>query len=241
VLAVGVVWLWRRPDARGPRTYFLAMLIGYALLASEAGARIVVAGLNHGLTRVMSPGDARGADAVVVLGGGAATANVGGQVGGTLTGASLLRALEGARVFKLIDARVLIASAGIPRPDLQIRPESQMIRDVLVRCGIAESAIVEEAVSRTTREQAQLIGPVLRTHHVERFVLVTSPTHMRRSLAVFHAAGLNPIPSVAPLHSEDRRAPFPILPNADSLLLADDAVYEYAAWVYYWSRGWVGR
>jgi uncharacterized SAM-binding protein YcdF (DUF218 family) len=185
----------------------------------------------------MSPADAAGADAVVVLGGGAGTAQVGAEIGGTLTAASLLRALEAARVFKAIGARVLVASGGIPRPDRQLRPESEMIRDVLVRAGIPREAIVEDSVSRTTYEQAMLIGPVLKAHRVERFVLVTSPTHMRRSLAVFHAAGLEPIPSTTPLRSEASPPPFPLLPNGDSLLLSDEALYEYAAWMYYWSRG----
>jgi uncharacterized SAM-binding protein YcdF (DUF218 family) len=241
VLAAGVVWLWRRPDSRGPRRYFLTILLGYGLLASEAGARLVVAGLTHGLTRVMSQADAPGADAVVILGGGAATARVGDVVGGTLTASSLLRALEGARVFKAIGARVLIASGGIPRPDLQLRPESEMLRDVLMRTGIAQSAVVEESVSRTTHEQSLLIGPILRAHHVDRFVLVTSPTHMGRSLAAFRTAGLNPTGSAPPLRSEAAPRMFPFMPNSESLLLTDDGLYEYAAWIYYWSRGWVGR
>jgi uncharacterized SAM-binding protein YcdF (DUF218 family) len=189
----------------------------------------------------MSPADAPGADTVVILGGGAATAWVGGEVGGTLTGSSLLRALEGARVFKAIGARLVIASGGIPRPDLQLRPESEMLRDALMRTGIASSAIVEESMSRTTHEQSLLIGPILRAHHVDRFVLVTSPTHMRRSLAAFRTAGLNPTGSAAPLRSEAAPPPFPFLPNGESLLLSDDGLYEYAAWIYYWSRGWVGR
>lgn len=240
MLAAGVVRLWRRPDARGPRRYFLAVVVGYGLLASEAGARLVIAGLNRGLTRVMSPADAPGADAVVILGGGAATARVGGEVGGTLTATSLLRALEGARAFKAIGARLLIASGGIPRPDLQLRPESEMMREVLVGTGIPPGAIIEEIESRTTHEQALVIGPLLRAHHVERFVLVTSTTHMRRSLAAFRAAGLNPTGSAAPLRSETAPRIFPFLPNSDSLLLSDEGLYEYAAWIYYWSHGWVG-
>src|SRR5262249_15141338 len=102
-------------------------------------------------------------------------------------------------------------------------------------------AIVEERASRTTHEQALLIGPILRQHHVERFVLVTSPTHMRRSLAAFRAAGLTPAGSATPIRSESSPPIFPLLPDSDSLLMSDEALYEYAAWIYYWSHGWVGR
>ncbi len=241
VLAIGVVWLWRRPASRVPRRYLMAVVLGYWFVSTPLGATLLVGGLGHGLTRVTTRDDARGADAVVVLGGGAMTAEVGGDVAGRLTTSSMMRALEGARVFKLIGARVLIASGGIPRPDLQRRPESEMLRELMVKVGVAPSAIVEESQSNTTRDQARLLGPVLRAADVKRFVLVTSPTHMRRSLAVFRAAGLDPVPSVAPIRSDGWLAPPWLLPNDESLALSDDAMYNYAAWVYYWARGWTTR
>jgi uncharacterized SAM-binding protein YcdF (DUF218 family) len=61
---------------------------------------------------------------------------------------------------------------------------------------------------------------------------------MRRALAVFRAAGLDPIPSPAALRSETASRPFFLLPNDESLWLSDDAAYAYAASAYYWWRGW---
>jgi uncharacterized SAM-binding protein YcdF (DUF218 family) len=238
LLVIGVVWLWRRPASRWPLRYWAAVAFGYWFVMTPVGATLLVGGLSHGLTTVATREEARGADAVVVLGGGVHTASVGGEVAGTLTGTSLLRALEGARVFKLIGARVLIVSGGIPRPDRQFRPESEMLRDVMIKVGVAPSAIVEESQSRTTREQALQIGPVLRAAHVQRFVLVTTPSHMRRSLALFQTAGLDPVPSLAPLRSDGVPPPPWLLPNYDSFALSDEAVYDYAAGVYYWARGW---
>ena len=85
-----------------------------------------------------------------------------------------------------------------------------------------------------------LVGPVLRAHGAKGFVLVTSPAHMRRALAVFRAEGLDPVPSVAPIRSEHlsrrRRCCFR-MPTA--LWLADQVLYEYAATVYYWWSGWL--
>ena len=91
------------------------------------GAALLVAGLGHGFSALHSREEARGAEAVVVLGGGAGTMSGGGQVVGVLTPQSILRALEGARVAKLIGAKLVIASGGLPRPDLQLKPESEMI------------------------------------------------------------------------------------------------------------------
>jgi uncharacterized SAM-binding protein YcdF (DUF218 family) len=238
LLAIGVAWSWRRPAARGPRLYWTSLALAYWFAATPVGADLLNSGLSRGVTRIYSRDQGRGADAVVLLGGGANTVSVGGEVAGTLPVGSILRALEAARVFKLIDARILIASGGIPRPDLVLRPESDMLRDVLLKAGVAPAAIVEESRSKNTREQALLVGPLLRAADVKRFVLVTSPAHMKRSLAVFRAAGLQPIGSAAPPRSEHLRGQPRLLPNGESLWASDDALYNYAAWVYYWGRGW---
>ena len=101
------------------------------------------------------------------------------------------------------------------------------------------AAVIEESQSRSTRDQAMLIAPILRSRHSPRFVLVTSPTHMRRSLAVFRAAGFDPVASLAPVRSEHVRPPRWFMPNDDSFSLSDAAVYDYLALAYYWSRGWL--
>jgi uncharacterized SAM-binding protein YcdF (DUF218 family) len=238
LLAAGVAWLWRRPLSRGPRWYFAAVALGYWFVTTPLGAGLLVQGLSRGLARVTTREQARGADAVVVLGGGASTAIVGGEVGGALTGSTLIRALEGVRVYKLIGARLLVVSGGIPRPDRQVQPESRLLRDFAANAGIPRPAIIEESQSKSTRDQALLVGPLLRAHHVQQFVLVTSPMHMRRSLAVFRAAGLDPVPSIAPLRSEQLLPPFWFVPNDESWWLSDMAVYDYAALGYYWWRGW---
>ena len=239
VLAIAAVWLWRRPASRGLRLYVLTVTLGYWLVTTSLGAYVLVTPLSHGMPRITSRDQARDAQAVVVLGGGAFTARVGEKFGGALTGSSLMRALEAARVNEIVGAPIVIASGGIPRPDRDVRPESEMLRDMLVKAGVPPGAIVEESQSKTTHEQAVAVVSLLRERHIERFVLVTSQTHMRRSLAVFRAAGVNPVPSVAPLRSEMSLPPPPLLPNVESLSLSDDAVYEYAAFVYYWARGYL--
>jgi uncharacterized SAM-binding protein YcdF (DUF218 family) len=237
-LAIGVLFLWRKGSVRVVRWYLTVLLLGYFVVTTPLGARALVAGLSDGYPRLEAADAAQGADTVVVLGGGSDTVRIGDAVVARPTRPSLLRALEGARVFKLIGARLAIVLGGMPRPERQLVPESQVLCDVLVAAGVPASAIVQEASSKTTRDQARLIGPMLAANNVSRFVLVTSPTHMRRSVAVFRAAGLDPIPSVAPVRADNAPATPLLLPNDEALALADEAVYDYAATVYYWLRGW---
>ena len=239
VVAIGVVWLWQRPASKGLRAYVVAMTLGYWLASTSLGAWILTAPLSRGMPRIMTPDETRGAQAIVVLGGGAITARVGQESGGVLTSSSLMRALEAARLCEMTGATLVIASGGMPRPDRDLRPESEIMRDMLVRAGVAPGAIVEESQSKTTRGQAVAVASLLRDRHIDRFILVTSETHMRRSLAVFRALGLDPVVSTAPIRSDGSPPPPPLLPNDDSLSKSDDAVYEYAALVYYWSRGWL--
>src|SRR5262249_48500151 len=99
--------------------------------------------------------------------------------------------------------------------------------------------ILLDVSARTTHDHPSTIRPILDAHHVRQFVLVTSPTHMRRALSVFRAAGYDPVPSVALLRSEQLEAPPWFLPHDDSMLLANEALYEYGGWALYWWRGWL--
>ena len=239
VFGVGVAWVWLRPSSKGPRRYLLAIVLGYLFVSLPLGAGLLLAVVSTGMPRIESREAARGADVVVVLGGGAQTVSVGGLVVGELQGASRLRAMEAARVFKLIGASLVVASGGTPGGSELLQPESEPLRDAMIAVGVPATAIVQESASQTTRDQARLVAPVLRAHNAGRFVLVTSPTHMRRALAVFRAEGLDPVPSVAPLRSEHLKPPPLLLPSADALWLSDQVVYEYGATAYYWWSGWL--
>src|SRR5438045_6588024 len=161
IVCVALVILYVRPSSRWARRLLLALAIWLWFVSTPLGAQILVAGLGRGFTSLQDRAEARGAEAVVVLGGGATTYSAAGQVVGVLNMPSVLRALEGARVAKLIDARVVIASGGMPRPELQLKPESEMMRAVLISAGIRPDRVIEESSSKTTRDQASLTPAML--------------------------------------------------------------------------------
>ena len=238
VFGLGALWAYVRPRSAAPRHYVAGAVFGYWLMATPIGAGVLSWGLAHGLKQVETREEARGATAVVVLGGGAQTFSAGGQVVGTLTTGSIFRALEGARVAKLIGATLVIASAGRPDPVVQLKPESEMIRAALIQAGVPSETIVEESASRNTREQAREVAPMLRAKGVRQFVLITAPVHMRRSLGVFRLEGFDPVPSVSLTRSEHLSPPSWWLPNGGALLVSQEAIYDGAAMAYYWWRGW---
>jgi uncharacterized SAM-binding protein YcdF (DUF218 family) len=238
VLAAVLIWMFRRPASRAPRWTLFALFLAYWIMATPVGASLLVAAVGGGYRPLRSAAAADGARTVVVLSGGASTFSLEQRVLGMLTPSSAFRALEGARVARLIDATLVIASGGRPRPATQLEPESAMLKNALVQAGVAPDLIVEESQSTTTREQAEAIAPMLRARGISRFVLVTAATHMRRSLAVFRGAGMHPIASAAPRRSDTGPEPPALMPNSGSLSISDEAIYDWAAWLYYRLRGW---
>lgn len=236
-LAIVGAWWSRRPSSAGPRRLLWGIVIVFYLASTPIGADALIASLSHGLTPIATREDARGADTVVILSGGVDTVRDSGMVLTNMSGSTTLRVLEGARVFKLIGARLVIVSGGIADPHAQLRPEARHMADALEAVGVPADKIALDLNATNTFDHPRTIRPILEANGVRKFVLVTSPPHMRRALAVFHAAGLDPVPSVSLLRSDHLDPPLFFLPNDDSLLLSNASLYEYGGWAYYFLRG----
>ena len=215
------------------------MVIALYLASTPIGSNLMLASLDHGLTSIQTREDARGADAVVILSGGVSTLRGGGVILTELSTASALRVLEGARVFKLIGAKLAVVSGGIADPRVELKPEAQHMADALMQAGVPADSIALDLKATNTFDHARTVRPILEAHHVRQFVIVTSPEHMRRALAVFRSAGFDPVSSVSLVRSDHLRPPPWFVPNDDSVQLSNSCVYEYFGWAYYFARGWL--
>ena len=137
---------------------------------------------------------------------------------------------------------LVIVSGGSTQKELDSpRSEAEAYREAAIRLGVPAARILLEDRSLTTREEALNVKPMLAARGITRFVLVTAAPHMGRSLATFRAVGLDPIGSACPLRGEADGSLWSPMPERASLLISDLAIYDYAAWVYYWSNGWLAR
>ncbi len=239
VLAVVAVWWWRRPASAGPRRLLVAFFAVFYLAATPIGSGLLTASLAHGMPRLATREQARGADAVVVLGGGVQTAKTDDMVLSQLVSTASLRVLEGARVYKLIGARYVIVSGGIADEQLELRPEAEQMAAALVASGVPADRILLDTHAKNTHEHPEGVRPLLVAHHITQFVIVTSPTHMRRAMAVFRHAGYDPVPSVSLLISQHVKPALFFMPNDDSMFLSNQTLYEYGGFALYWWRGWL--
>jgi uncharacterized SAM-binding protein YcdF (DUF218 family) len=237
----GTLWLRSRPHSAHARRFLFLVAFVYSVLTiygiGEGIGRLLVVGINPLAAGDIPPGRT----AIVVLGSSGYTARD--WANGTYSIVSRVdatRALEAVRVFRLVDAEWVISSGGRPSPDDPNEASGITLRDAMVTLGVPAARLIVETESRDTHDEAVIIAPLLRKLDVEHVVLVTSGTHMRRSLGTFRAQGIRAIPAIA-------RDPYSaiswsdwILPSDLGLWKSSSVMHELIGLAYYTARGWYG-
>lgn len=237
LITVGLVLLYLPRTRIWGRRWLTAAVVGFWFISTPIGSWLVSAPLAWNAPRIESREQA-GADVVIVLGGGTEVFVADGMGVDDLQ-KSALRVIEGARLYRVLGDPTVIVSGGNTSRLETPRPEADTHRRAMVELGVPVNRVIVEDTSLTTHDQALILKRMLAARNVDRFVLVTSPTHMPRSLATFRAAGMNPVPSAARPRSDGPLAWWTVVPDRESMLLSDSAFYEYAAWIYYRLKGWV--
>jgi len=167
--------------------------------------------------RLGTPSRIETAGAIVVLG---ASVSEDGLLGNT----SLRRAVQGIVMQRKGLAPLLVLSG--PAPDTGLSEAE--VRAALARdLGVSTDAILTETEARTTREEANRIGELLRARQVRRILLVTDSQHMSRARRLFERVGLEVLPAAADDISDTARSP------EARLKLTRTALEEIIARLYY--------
>jgi uncharacterized SAM-binding protein YcdF (DUF218 family) len=153
--------------------------------------------------------------------------------------AAASRELETVRVFRLVNPAVVISSGGNPHPSRRMVPGGEAMRDDLIALGVPQDRILVETESGTTRDEALIVDRMLKAQGIEQVILVTSETHMRRSLGVFRSVGIAAIPAIAlEFLREEATWGDLLLPSQGGVDLGSENVHEVLGLTYYWLRGW---
>jgi uncharacterized SAM-binding protein YcdF (DUF218 family) len=152
---------------------------------------------------------------------------------------SAYRALEAVRIYRMIGGQLIIVSGGNPAWKPDWAPEASALRDTLIKLQVPSEKIILDSDSQNTRAHAMNLGHLLRARGISDFILVTSATHMRRSIAAFRKEGFAPIPSpsAGPLdHIQGWEA---FWPSPKALRQTEEVMHEYVGLVYYHFMGWI--
>ena len=233
----GVIAVLLRPSSTAARRWLACVLAAYVLLSVHAVAELLAWPLTSAYEPFERPSGAPQPGAIVVLGGGSETVRGWQGVAGTLPIASMQRVLEAARVYReLGNPWVISSGGGRPGEEMNLSVAAVMRRE-LIDQGVPADRIVMEPTSRSTREEVAPTVAALRQLGVDRFVLVTSDTHMRRSVATFRAGGADAIPAIAPHDVLNGWLRF--VPSNRGLEFDGEVFHEYVGLLYYAARGWI--
>ena len=194
-----------------------------------------------GVGPITDASEARDAATIVLLGNGVVT------VGPAATAIHLpgvntaLNVSEAARLYRLLGRRRIVASGGMPPGGAGKRPESEVMRDYLVRLGVAGEDIELESASTNTTEQAERVTALLPQGR-PRVAGHDARTHAAGSGAVPQPRARRRAGRVGfdSWHAE-RRGPRSSCRTATRCAPARSAVYEFMAYAFYRLRGDIAR
>ncbi|MBW2062166.1 MAG: YdcF family protein [Deltaproteobacteria bacterium] len=145
-----------------------------------------------------------------------------------------VRLTEAIRLHNLLPDTKLILSEGGAVGQV---PGARIMADLALALGVDREDIVLEPLSRDTEDQARLIKKLIKN---DRLILVTSASHMPRSMALFKKTGLRPIPAPTDhlVKKDPRGRDFgEYFPNAEGILKARTAFHEYMGLIWAKARG----
>lgn len=172
---------------------------------------------------------------VVVLGGGhVPDTNL--PVTSRLSGSSLVRLVEGIRLYRYFNSSKLVLSGG---GLYEKTSEAETMAKVAMDLGVQQEDIIIEKKSRDTKDQAVILKDIVGR---SLFVLVTSASHMPRSMAMFEKQGLTPFPAPTGHTVKKSRLGDPgiYFPSAGNLGKSENAFYEILGTLWAKIRGQTG-
>ncbi len=145
-------------------------------------------------------------------------------------------------LYKLGLIRKLVISGGSGRIiDVGMR-EAEDLAELLVLMGMLREDIIIEKESRNTHESAvnvaKLLQPLARPSDC---LLITSASHMRRSLACFRKAGWSCVPFPTDFHGHFRKFSFDVLfiTKLEAIRWWEILFKEWTGYLSYWMVGYI--
>ena len=166
---------------------------------------------------------------IVVLGGGSGV-DPGLPPSTYLSGASLVRLSEGICVHNRLPETRLIFTG---RSGFKgVTPEAEVMADTARKLGVKADDIIIEAKAADTKDHPVYVKEIVGK---DRFILVTSASHMPRAMGLFRKHGMVPVPAPTDYMVKKREGgltPRIFFPSSGSLENAERAIHEYLGMVW---------
>ncbi len=120
--------------------------------------------------------------------------------------------------------------------------EADDLASLLRLMGVPTEDILVENVSRNTHESAVEVSKMLQSEtRPSDCLLITSASHMRRSVACFNKAGWPCTPFSTDFHGHTRKFTFDVLviPKLEAIIWWQTMLKEWTGYVSYWMVGYI--
>lgn len=132
----------------------------------------------------------------------------------------LVRLIEGIRWFKSSGPKKIILSGGVGVDPIS---NAELMLKLSMELGVKREKIILEKESKNTYEEALFIKSIV---NEEDFLLVTSASHMPRSVGLFEKFGMSPVPLPTGHLVKKYGRNVSLLPDALNLYKMDIFFYE---------------
>jgi uncharacterized SAM-binding protein YcdF (DUF218 family) len=133
----------------------------------------------------------------------------------------LLRIVTGIQLYKKCVETKLIVSGGTGGGSI---PEAELMAKLSIDLGVPIEDIILESKSTSTFEEAVLIKPIVANNE---FFLVTSASHMPRSMALFTKLGMKPLPVPVGYLVKRGGVDLTLIPSPYNLVKSYTFLYEF--------------
>lgn len=230
VLLVGVLLLWFK---RRQKLGKILVSIGIGLLVLSGISvtpSILLRPLEYKYDAILDTREIADVKWIVVLGGGHVS-DPRLPSGSQLNAPSLVRLVEGIRLHRMLPGSKLLLSGGTVYDPVT---NAQVMAEAAFALGVKEENMVLESLSKDTKDEARLVGEMVGD---TRFILVTSASHMPRSMALFKKLGMQPVPAPTDYHVK-RPLKFRLhLPSGNNAHKTQIAIHEYMGLIWAKMRG----
>ena len=236
VLLLGLALLWFTKRQKSGKILVTVGTILLLLLSYNAVTESLLRGLERSYLPLSLAGTSDpqpGAIAtpvkwIVVLGGGH-TADPKVPLSSQLDRSTMVRLVEGVLLYRKNPGSKLIVSGG--RIDGSIS-DAELMSKVARAIGVPQQDIVLEDQSWDTEDEARVVKSLVQN---DAFILVTSASHMLRSMKLFESHGMHPVagPTDFLVRDTETFSAESVFPEPNSLVKATRLVYEYLglAWL----------
>ncbi len=213
--AVGLYFLLA--DKRSYAKLFLSISFAFLLLFSyEPFSNLLVKNLEESYPKYVYKEDFK---YIHVLGSGHNT-NESQPLSSNIGSSGIKRVLEGVIIHKQTPGSKLVFTGYEGNTDV---PNAVMNAKLAASLGVEEKNMIINPNPKDTKEEALFLRTILAD---EKFVLVTSATHMPRSVKLFESLGLNPVAAPTDFRKKEHTG-YLKAPNIGSLHNSKIAIHEY--------------